>query len=86
MVAIGQCGLSGFLGESIAPFIDKTILALFSNGCPLLMTTEVGSGRRDFVWTTGGDENIEHMRLIDTGATGEVHQVTLRQKDVNIRC
>lgn len=33
--------------------------------------------RRNFDWTLGDDKNTEHMRLIDRGAFGEVHEASL---------
>lgn len=29
----------------------------------------------DFAWTTGGQFNVSHKRLIDVGGFGEVHEV-----------
>jgi hypothetical protein len=31
----------------------------------------------DYLWTTGGQENISHVKLIAVGGYGEVHQVRI---------
>jgi hypothetical protein len=43
----------------------------------------------DWQWTTGDDEAISHVKLIDKGATGTVHHVIhnlLALTDVVSRC
>ena len=32
-----------------------------------------------FAWTIGNDSALSHVRLIDSGAAGEVHEVNLSQ-------
>lgn len=32
-------------------------------------------GPRDFSWTVGDDATLSHRRMIDAGASGEVHEV-----------
>lgn len=38
----------------------------------------------EFLWTTGGDPAITHNKIIDTGASGEVHEVHLFQSCTNL--
>jgi hypothetical protein len=34
-----------------------------------------GEIQEDYSWTAGNDPGVIHVRLIDCGATGEVHEV-----------
>lgn len=43
-------------------------------------------GLSDYTWTTGNDAALSHIRIIDRGASGEVHEVALRSKEtVNLK-
>jgi len=35
-----------------------------------------GEGNLDYAWTTGNDRWIVHHRIIDRGASSEVHEVS----------
>jgi len=36
------------------------------------------SGVEDHDWTTGNDPELSHVRIIDRGAVGDVHEVRVR--------
>jgi hypothetical protein len=36
-----------------------------------------GEIQEDYSWTAGNDPGVIHVRLIDCGATGEVHEVAV---------
>ena len=36
----------------------------------------------DYTWTTGNNAALSHIRTIDRGASGEVHEVALRSKEI----
>ena len=45
-----------------------------------MMTTETSTSGRtsvqvDYLWTSGDDSALSHLRKIDAGAYGEVHEV-----------
>jgi len=31
----------------------------------------------DYRWTVGNDKGLSHLRIIDSGASGEVHEVSI---------
>ena len=57
-----------------------------------IFRTETNESRRstgeiqedDYSWTAGNDPGVVHIRLIDCGATGEVHEVSRSSSFTNI--
>src|SRR5579859_1064751 len=63
------------------------------------LTTETEPGKRnmrhttgilftgvdDYRWTTGGDSSLMHVRKIDAGASGEVHEVISLSTNLTIQ-
>jgi hypothetical protein len=50
----------------------------FKEGTVLTAVRSAVNGIADeHSWTTGGEEDVSHVRLIDCGATSEVHEVNL---------
>jgi len=41
---------------------------------------------RDFSWTVGADANLSHCRMIDAGASGEVHEVVPPLTKLTLSC
>jgi len=63
-----HCGCDVVVAIRIRNQGSRAMLGLFC-----LMSSRMD----DYLWTTGGQENISHVKLIAVGGYGEVHQVRI---------